>query len=114
MAHCWDMRKSGRAAWERWPGLIAEPGRTGQSMGALCWERGLCAPHFFASKKRLSQAGAGGFVEVQIAGGVMETAPAAEQRRAIGERYTNPKPDRAALSPAADLVHQVGVPVQEH
>lgn len=35
-------------------------------MTAFCRERGLCAPHFFAWKKRLSQATAGHFVEVQV------------------------------------------------
>jgi len=86
MAQCWDMRKSGREAWAKWRGLIAEQGRSGKTVAAFCRERGLCAPHFFAWKKRLSQAEAGGFVEVKVAGGEKETAPAAAQSRAIEMR----------------------------
>ena len=35
-------------------------------MAAFCRERGLCAPYFFAWKKRLSQAGTGQFVELRV------------------------------------------------
>lgn len=35
-------------------------------MAAFCRKRGLCAPHFFAWKKRLREAGGGEFVEVQV------------------------------------------------
>lgn len=35
-------------------------------MAAFCRERGLCAPHFFAWKKRLSQAASQQFVPVQV------------------------------------------------
>jgi hypothetical protein len=56
----------GQEAWAKWRGLVSEQGRSGQSVAAFCRERGLCAPHFFAWKKRLRQAAAGQFVEVQI------------------------------------------------
>jgi hypothetical protein len=46
--------------------LIAEQGRSGQSVAAFCRERGLCAPHFFAWKKRLGETAAEQFVAVQV------------------------------------------------
>jgi len=75
------MRRSerGEQAWAKWRKLVAEQGRSGQTVAAFCRERGLCGPHFFAWKKRLCAAGegsAGGgargrklaqFVEVQLA-----------------------------------------------
>ena len=42
-------------------------------MAGFCRERGLCAPHFFAWKKRLSQVRPEPFVAVQV----VEAAPAA-------------------------------------
>ena len=50
------MRKREREAWAKWRGLAGEQKRSGQSAAAFCRERGLCAPHFFAWRKRLSQA----------------------------------------------------------
>ena len=67
MVHCRDMGKRGREAWAKWRRLISEQNRSGQSVAAFCRERGLCAPHFFAWKKRLSQAAAGAFVAVRVA-----------------------------------------------
>jgi hypothetical protein len=68
MAHSGDVRERGREAWEEWRALVSEQGRSGQSVAAFCRERGLCAPQFFAWKKRLSQTETGQFVEVQVAG----------------------------------------------
>jgi len=60
----------------KWRKLVREQGRSGQTVAAFCRERGLCAPHFFAWKKRLREAGGGPevartplgeFVEVQVA-----------------------------------------------
>lgn len=36
-------------------------------MAAYCRERGVCAPHFYAWKKRLREAEAAKFVEVKLA-----------------------------------------------
>jgi hypothetical protein len=55
--------------------LVSEQVRSGQSVAAFCSERRLCAPHFFAWKKRLRQAAtprqpqggeAAQFVEVKL------------------------------------------------
>jgi hypothetical protein len=74
MAHCWDMReRRRREAWAKWRRLVAEQKRSRQSVAAFCRERGLCAPHFFAWKKRLSQVRPEPFVAVQV----VEPAPAA-------------------------------------
>ena len=45
---------------------MSEQGRSGQSVAAFCRERGLCAPHFFAWKKRLREAAGPKFVEVKL------------------------------------------------
>src|ERR1035437_1469632 len=70
-------RREGRGkAWGKWRKLVREQGRRGQSVAAFCRERGLCAPYFYAWKKRLREAAAGRdvlraaltkFVEVQVA-----------------------------------------------
>lgn len=60
------MRKRGREAWAKWRGLVAEQKRSGQSVAAFCRERHICAPYFFAWKKRLSQAQQQPFVAVQV------------------------------------------------
>jgi hypothetical protein len=77
------MRTRGREAWAKWSALISEQGRSGQSVAAFCRERGLCAPYFFAWKKRLSQATAGQFVEVRVAGARQAAQPTAAHSRAI-------------------------------
>jgi hypothetical protein len=86
MAHCGDMRKRGREAWAKWRGLVSEQKRSGQSVAAFCRERGLCAPHFFAWKKRLSPATAEPFVEVRVAGAGQAGQPTAAHSRAIEVR----------------------------
>jgi len=42
--------------WAKWRKLVSEQVRSGQSVAAFCRERRLCAPHFFAWKKRLREA----------------------------------------------------------
>ena len=77
------MRKRGREAWAKWRGLVSDQKRSGQSVAAFCRERGLCAPHFFAWKKRLSQATAEQFVEVRVAGAGHAAQPSVARSRAI-------------------------------
>jgi transposase-like protein len=86
MAHCCDARKRGREAWAKWRGLVSEQGRSGQGVTAFCRERGFCASQFFAWKKRLSQAAAGQFVEVQVVGAGAAAQPTAAQSRAMEVR----------------------------
>ncbi len=70
-------------------------------MAAFCRQRGLCAPHFFAWKKRLSEAEAEKFVEVKVTAAVAE--PQAAQGRAIEIRLKN---DRCLLvEPGFDASH---------
>jgi hypothetical protein len=66
MVHCGDMRKRGHEAWAKWRGLVSEQQRSGQSVAAFCRERGICAPQFFAWKRRLNQAGTEQFLAVQV------------------------------------------------
>ena len=62
--------------WAKWRKLVSEQGRSGQSVAAFLPERGLCAPQFYAWKKRLREADVGQgefrtpltkFMEVQLA-----------------------------------------------
>ena len=46
-------------ARRKWQRLVSEQGRSGQSVAVFCRERGLCAPHFYAWKKRLREADGG-------------------------------------------------------
>ena len=80
------MRKRDREAWAKWTALVSEQGRSGQSAAAFCRERGLCAPHFFAWKKRLRQNAANHFVEVQVVGTGAAAQPPAAPGRAIEVR----------------------------
>jgi len=70
-------------AWARRQKLVAEQGRSGLSVAAFCRERKLCAPYFFAWKKRLNQAGAERFVPVRIvdAGGAVSAGRQAIELR---------------------------------
>ena len=79
--------------WGKWRKLVSEQGRSGQSVAVFCRERGLCAPYFFAWKKRLREADAGQsalrapltkFVEVQVAPGGWGQAREALDERAAG------------------------------
>src|ERR1035437_6727198 len=93
-------RREGRGkAWGKWRKLVREQGRRGQSVAAFCRERGLCAPYFYAWKKRLREAAAGRdvlrapltkFVEVRLVpagpglAGAAREAGAANVWRAAG------------------------------
>lgn len=61
------MSERGKKAWAKWRKVVSEQGRSGQSVAGFCRERGLCAPQFFAWKKRLREAEAPQFVEVKVA-----------------------------------------------
>jgi hypothetical protein len=87
-------RERSKQAWGKWGKLVSEQGRSGQSVAGFCRERGLCAPHFFAWKKRLREADAGQgvvgapltkFVEVQLAPGGWRQAGEARDAGGAGE-----------------------------
>ena len=68
--------------WAKWRKLVSEQERSGQGVAVFCRERRLCAPHFFAWKKRLRQAAtvrqpqgneAAQFVEVKLAAAASTT-----------------------------------------
>src|SRR2546430_10310964 len=79
-----------KKVWAKWRKLVSEQVRSGQSVAAFCGERRLCAPHFFAWKKRLRQAAtsrqpqggeAAQFVEVKL----VAAAPAARSEEHTSE-----------------------------
>ena len=93
-------RERRRRVWGNWRKLVSEQGRSGQTVAAFGRERGLCAPHFFAWKKRLREAGTkpevldaprGEFIAVQVAlagwgqGGRTREPGAASGSRAAGD-----------------------------
>jgi hypothetical protein len=72
-------RERRRKARQRWQGLLAEQGRSGESVAAFCRGRQLCASHFYWWKKRRGASGAEKFVEVKLA--AASTLGAGEDRR---------------------------------
>ena len=52
-------RQRSQQVWVKWRKLVREQGRSGQSVVEFCRERRLCAPYFYAWKKRLREADAG-------------------------------------------------------
>lgn len=71
------MTRHRKQTWKKWGKLVSQQAKSGQRVAAFCRERGLCAPHLFAWRKRLAQATAGKFVEVRVA------APAATVSRVV-------------------------------
>ena len=66
-----------KRVWAKWGKLVTEQVGSGRSVAAFCQERRLCAPHFFAWKKRLREAAtrrqaqggeAAPFMEVKLVG----------------------------------------------
>jgi hypothetical protein len=93
-------RERSKQVWAKWRELVSEQGRSGQSVAVFCRERGLCAPHFYAWKKRLREADGGQgevraplakFVEVKLVpaglglAGAGRDAGAASVSRAAGD-----------------------------
>lgn len=85
-----------REAWAKWRKLVAEQKRSGESVAAFCRKRGLCAPQFFAWKKRLSQTQPEPFVAVRV----IEPAAAG---RAIEIRIEGGR--RVLVEPGFDAAH---------
>ena len=89
-----------KQALGKWRKLVREQGRSGRSVAAFCGERGLCAPYFYAWRKRLREAEVGReavrgrlakFVEVQVTpdgwgqAGAAPNGGAASVSRAAGD-----------------------------
>src|SRR5271157_1233718 len=91
------MRQRGKQAWAKWRKVVSEQAGSGQSVAAFCRERGVCAPLFFAWKKRLSEAAAAQFVEVKVA--AAEREPGAGHGAAIAGAAieVRPKNNRSLL-----------------
>lgn len=77
------MNQRREQAWSKWRKLVEQQSRSGQSVAAFCRERGLCAPYFFAWKKKLSQSPVAGFVAVTVRPGTMPERPIGTEERAI-------------------------------
>ena len=87
-------RERSKRVWAKWRELVSEQGRSGQSVAVFCRERGLCAPHFYAWKKRLREADGGQgvvraplakFVEVKLVTAGPGLAGAASVSRVAGD-----------------------------
>ena len=79
--------KRSKQEWKKWRKLVSEQAKSGQSMAAFCRERGLCAPHLFAWKKRLSEADTAKFVAVKVT--TLAAAEAVTQQVPIEVRLSN-------------------------
>jgi transposase-like protein len=60
------MRERGREVREKWHGLVLQQIDSGQSVAAFCRERGVASSQLFAWKKRLREAEAAQFIEVEV------------------------------------------------
>lgn len=76
-----------KKAWTKWRKLVGEQGKSGQSVAVFCRERGVCAPQFFAWKKKLGQRATAGFVEVKVTAPGMEGVASSD--RSIEVRLRN-------------------------
>src|SRR5579864_7863662 len=74
-------RKRARTKWRK---LVSQQAKSGQSVAAFCRGRGLCAPHFFAWRKRLAQAEGKKFVEVRVGPTAAVSAAALDPAIEIG------------------------------
>jgi hypothetical protein len=77
------MRQRRAEAWEKWRGLIAEQMQSGERVAVFCRARGLSARHFYAWKKRVREAEAAKFVEVEVRPGKASRPPSVAEARAI-------------------------------
>jgi hypothetical protein len=90
-----------KKAWSRWGKLVAQQGKSGKSVAGFCRERGLCAPHFFVWKKKLSQGEAARFVEVKVAAAAVEGVAGSD--RSIEVRLRNGR--SLVVEPGFDAHH---------
>ena len=66
MIHLVVMRERGSERWEKWRGLVSEQIASGQKVASFCRERGVTSSQLYAWKKRLREAEAAQFLEVQV------------------------------------------------
>lgn len=95
------MRERGRQAWTKWRKVVSEQAGSGQSVAACCRERGVCAPQFFAWKRRLREAETAKFVEVKLAAAAPELM--ASRGAAIEVRLKNQR--SLLVGPGFDADH---------
>src|SRR3984885_2595036 len=101
--------RSGKAR-QRWQGLLAEQGRSGERVAAFCRERQLCASHFYWWKKRLGASGGGEFVEGKVAAAGSTLGGGGERLGASGgEKFVEVKLAAAASTLGAGEDRRVEV-----
>jgi transposase-like protein len=66
VSHLVGMRERGTELWGKWRELVSEQVASGQSVAAFCREREVTSSQLFAWKKKLREAEAAQFVEVQL------------------------------------------------
>lgn len=104
------MRQRRREVWAKWTELVAEQGASGLGVTAFCRERGVPAAQLFAWRKRLRQAAAEQFVEVQVAGDASDcvlTRPRARHagtERPAGPGRTRARAEDAAIAPRSRAI----------
>ena|SRR5215469_90972 len=79
------MTRRTKKAWTKCRELISKQARSGQAVKAFCDEHGLCRSYFFVWKKRLGEAPATKFLEVQL----KEAVPSATKGTCVEIRPQN-------------------------
>jgi hypothetical protein len=97
------MRQGGTEVWGKWRGLISEQRQSGQKVAAFCRDRGLREWQFFAWKKRLREAEAAQFVEVEVRPAEAARRPTGEHGRGIEIRLS--KGRSLMVEPGFDANH---------
>jgi hypothetical protein len=87
-----DMEKRHEVAWTRWQRLIREQQASGKSVAEFCRERDLCAPQWFAWRRKL-RAAESRFVAVNVI--------AAERSAALRIQPSEESPIRKDAIPAS-------------
>ena len=87
--------------WAKWTELLAKQAGSGQSVAAFCRERGVPAAQLYAWKRRLREAAAAAFIELQVAGSGAQ--PERFQSRAIEIRLESGR--RVFVEPGFEAAH---------
>jgi transposase-like protein len=74
------MKQFGAELWTKWRELVSDQSQSGQTVSALCRDRGLRDSLFYDWKKRIREGEAAKFVEVKL-------KEPSEQRKPLPECY---------------------------
>ena len=82
------MKQFGAELWTKWRELVSDQSQSGQTVSALCRDRGLRDSLFYDWKKRIREGEAAKFVEVKVKEPSEQRTPAPERYPAIEIRLS--------------------------